>query len=65
MAVQALASIRELAVDWPYPVRSSLVGKMSWQSKGTPQGHVYPQEIAGRALFLGGRWALGGTLRFQ
>lgn len=30
MAVQALASIRELAVNWPYPVRSSSLGR--WEN---------------------------------
>ena len=36
MAVQALGSIRELALEWPYPVRRSYVGstRLFRESKG-------------------------------
>lgn len=51
MAVQALASIRELAVNWPYPVRWSSLGR--WEN-------FFLGEVVFQQRFFG----LAGTLFF-
>ena len=62
MAVQALASIRELAVNWPYPVRSSSLGR--WETFFWEELFSSRDSLIGRNIFVG-RCLFQKLLKFE